>query len=170
MLSRDWRTFEAENVNSGPRLQIILFIVYLATIPIFVYHVFNYMSWPLVPIWHLSAILLGLHVLRNVLTKFFEFVFNLKGVYQIWLESYSWIHFTLGVLFFPLAVLVTYSPEVTISFCANLALILFLLSEMLLFYRLCVVFCNSLASLFYLFLYLCTLEIIPLLIVFRILS
>ncbi|MDA3853573.1 MAG: DUF4271 domain-containing protein, partial [Bacteroidales bacterium] len=78
--------------------------------------------------------------------------------------------FVSGVLYFPLAILMTYSPESTFSICTNIALVVFILGEMLFFYRLFSVFYAGIASLFYLFLYLCALEVLPLLIVFRILS
>ena len=170
VLSHDWRTFEAENANSGPRLRLSLVVVNLSSISIFLYQLNRYLDAPLVPYWQLLLALTSLHILRILVTKFIEVLFKFRGLYEMWVESYTWIHYVLGVLFFPLAILMTYSPDLTFTFCANLALGLFILGELLLFYRLFFIFYNGIASLFYLFLYLCTLEIIPLLTVFRFLS
>lgn len=170
VLSHDLRTFEAENANSGPRLRISLIVFNLSSVSIFIYQVIKYSTHVELSYWYILLALLGIHLFRIVATKFIEFIFNLQGGYEIWVESYTWIHYIFGVLFFPLAILMTYSPEVTFSFCTNLALAFFILGEMLLFYRFFSFFYSGIASLFYLFLYLCTLEILPLLIVFRILS
>lgn len=170
ILSHDLRTFEAENANSGPRLRLSLAIISIGSIAIFLYQFISFSDGPSISVWHIVLALLGLHLGRIFLTKYIIFVFKLRGFYEIWIESYSWIHFILGVLFFPLAVLITYSPEMTYAISGNLAFVFFIIGEFLLFYRIFSVFYNGLASLFYLFLYLCTLEILPLLTVFRLLS
>lgn len=170
ILSHDWRTFDAENANSGGRLRLSLMMINLATTSIFLFQVNKYIEGPELSYWHLLLGITGVHFIRIFATKLIEIVFKLKGVYEIWVESYTWIHFVLGVLSFPLAILITYSPESTFSISANLALVLFILGELLLIYRLFSVFYNGMASLFYLFLYLCVLEILPLLTVFRILA
>lgn len=167
LFSHDWRSFEAENANSGPRLRIALTIITLSSVSIFLYQFIKISGGPDISLWLIALALFGIHFFRMVVTKFIEFVFKLRGMYEIWVESYSWIHYIIGVLFFPLAVLMTYSPEMSYAICGNLALAFFILGEFLLFYRFIVVFYNGIASLFYLFLYLCTLEILPLLTVFR---
>lgn len=170
VLVHDWRTFDAENANSGLRLRLSLILINLSSVSIFIYQVVKHSTSIELPYWYIVVALFAVHFIRIVVTKFLEIVFNLRGIYEMWVESYTWIHYILGVLFFPLAVLMTYSPELTFSFCANFALVIFVLGEILLFYRLFSVFYNGMASLFYLFLYLCTLEIIPLLTMYRILS
>ena len=170
VLSHDWRSFEAENANSGPRLRLALIIINLCSVSIFLYQLIVHNTSISLPYWHLLLALFFIHFLRILLTKLLEIIFNLRGVYEMWAESYTWIHYVSGVLFFPLAILMTYSPVFTFSICTNLALAFFVLGEILLFYRLFTVFYSGIASLFYLFLYLCTLEILPLLTVYRILS
>lgn len=170
VLSHDWRTFEAENASSGPRLQLTLIIILLSSVSIFLFQINRFTDARPVTFWHILLALTALHLVRLIFTKFIEVVFMQKGVYEMWVESYTWIHYILGVLFFPLAVLITYSPEATFSIVAHLAITFFILGEILFFYRLFSVFYRGIASLFYLFLYICTLEILPLLTVFRILS
>ncbi len=170
IFSRDWRTFEAENATAGSRMRIILVFVTLVSVSIFVFQINRFTPIRQLPYW---SILLGitiLHLIRILITKLLEFLLDIRGVFEIWFESYIWIHFMVGVLFFPLAVLMTYSPETTFSVTAYLGAGLFLLGEILLFYRLFAVFYRGLSSLFYLFLYLCTLEILPLLTVYGLLS
>ncbi len=169
MVSRDWRTFDAENAHSGTRLYLFLSIVSLTSVSVLIYQVIGYVEESRVSILLIVAALAALHFLRFFLTKMLEIIFSLPGAFIIWAESYSWIHFIIGVLLFPLAVIMTYAPETAFSVCINLVLVLFLMGELLLIYRLVVVFYNGLGSLYYLFLYLCTLEILPLLIVFKLL-
>lgn len=167
VLSSDLRTFEAENANSGFRMRIILSTIHLLSISIFIDHILKQFGVDIVEYWYILGLLFLLHAFRILMTRFLSYVFSMVEMYHVWVESYSWIHYILGLLVFPLAVLMTYSPVVTFSACANIALVIYLLSKILLFYRLFVVFYNGIHSLFYLFLYLCTLEIIPLLIVFH---
>ncbi len=169
VLSNDSRSFEVENMNSGTRLRIVLMLVTLVSVSIFVFKLCVYVKYTNLFYWQVLLGVVGIHLLRILLTRFIEYVFNAKGGYEIWFDSYSWIHYSLGVIFFPLAILMTYSPSASFSICANLALIAFVLSELLFFYRLISVFYNGLVSLCYLFLYLCALEILPLLTVYRIL-
>lgn len=167
VLSSDLRTFEAENANSGFRMRIILSIIHLVAVSIFIDRILIQFGIDKLSDWQILIMLFSLHLLRIIITRFLSYLFSIVEMYQVWIESYSWIHYMLGLLIFPLAVLMTYSPVVTFSACANLSLIFFLLAKILLFYRITIVFYNGIHSLFYLFLYLCTLEIIPLLIVFH---
>ena len=167
VLSSDLRTFEAENANSGFRMRVILAIIHLLSISIFIDHILSQFGMEMLDYWQILSLLFALHVFRIMMTRFLSFVFSMVEMHQVWIESYSWIHYMLGLLVYPLAVLMTYSPVLTFSACVNIALVIYLLSKILLFYRLFVVFYNGIHSLFYLFLYLCTLEIIPLLIVFH---
>lgn len=170
VFSSDWRTFEAENAKSGTRMRFIIAIISVLSVSIYIYKFSQFIRPALVDYWAVLLALIALHTVRVVLTKWVEVLFELRGAYEIWFESYTWIHFTIGVLFFPLAVLITYSPEATFSLSAYIGIALFILGETLFVYRLFAVFYKGLASLFYLFLYLCALELMPLLTVFRLLS
>lgn len=167
ILTSNLRTFEAENVKSGPRLHLFLVILNLASFSIFSFQLLNQFGITNVSYWLILVAFFLLHSSRLLITRFIAYVFSMQSMFQIWIESYSWVHYMLGVLFFPLAVIITYSPTVTFSFCFNLAGALFVLGEFLLFYRMFFVFYRGIVSLFYLFLYLCALEIIPLLIVLQ---
>lgn len=168
VLSSDLRTFEAENANSGFKMRLILSFIHLASVSIFSYKLLLQFGVERVSYSQVLLLLFLMHALRLLATRFLAFVFSMVEMYQVWVESYSWVHYLLGLLVFPLAVLLTYSPTLTFSACANIVLVIYILAKLLLFYRLFVVFYRGIDSLFYLFLYLCTLEIIPLLIVLRI--
>ncbi len=170
VLTSDVRTFEAENANSGPRLRLFLAILNLASFSIFSFQLLNQFGITNVFYWQILVVFILLHTSRIFITRFLAYIFSMQSMFPIWIETYSWVHYMLGVLVFPLAVIITYSSTVTFSFCANLAGAFFILGELLFFYRMFFVFYRRIVSLFYLFLYLCTLEIIPLLIVFRFLS
>lgn len=170
ILSKDWRSFEAENANSGPRLRLHLSVISLASVSLFLFQMIRYSGLPSVPYLQVLLFLFVMHLARILLTKSVEFVFSMRGIYEMWIESYAWIHYIMGVLFFPLVVLLTYSPSETYTSVGHAAIVVFFLAEALLFYRLFAVFYNGIVSLFYLFLYLCTLEILPVLIVLRFIS
>lgn len=170
LLSSDWRSFQAENANSGTRLRIVLSLVNLFSVSIFLYHISHFLGIINIPYYYYLLCLTGFHLLKIIVTAILSYVFTLRQEFVIWVESYVWIHFICGVVFFPLAFLLTYSPAETMGFCTYFGVSVLILVEILIIYRLTVVFYQGIVSFLYLFLYLCALEFLPLLTTYRLLS
>jgi hypothetical protein len=172
ILSRDWRSFVLENVDTGIRIRIVLMVVYLSSLTIFFYWMSRFMGLEDThfPIIYILGIIVGVHLLRIVATVIINAIFSSRASYRIWIESYLWIHFMLGILFIPLALLATYSPEEYLHIWFYIGLSFMILAEIMFFYRMFLVFYSGFVSFFYLFLYLCTLEILPLLFVVRLIT
>ena len=170
IFSNDWRTFYLQSAKSGSLLSILLAVVNVAILSIFIHKISPYyLEWT-IEIWIVILAILSLHIFRVLATKFIVWLFDMRNAFSIWFESYRWINYIVGVLFLPLAVLVTYRPNECFEITSYLAFAIFILSEILLVYRMFVVFCNDIWHFFYLFLYFCALEIIPLFMVLKILS
>ena len=170
IFSNDWRTFYVQGAKSGDLLSVILTIVNFSALSIFVHKIFPYYFEKNIEVWVIILAMISLHAFRMLATKFIVWLFALRNVFSIWLESYKWINYMQGVLFLPLAILVTYRPNECLEVTSYLAFIIFILSEILLVFRMFVVFCEDLWRFLYLFLYFCALEIIPLLLILKILT
>lgn len=170
LLSSDWRSFEVENATSGVRLRLVLMFVYLLSLSVSSFHLNNYLEARYIPFYIFPLLLFLAHLAKISMSALISYVFSCRNEFAIWVESYMWIHYIVGVVSLPLAVFLTYSPFETISFCAYFGLGVLFLAELLLIYRVAVIFNRGIVSFFYLFLYLCTLELIPLLTICRLLS
>ncbi len=170
IFSNDLRTFYSQNAKSNSVLSIILAIISVSTISIYLYKIlYNLFDYD-VQYWHILLIIIVLHLYRVLSSKFIEWLFSLRNICSIWFDSYAWVHYIMGVVFFPLAIFITYRPIELSIFTIYIAVVIFIFSELLLIYRLFILFCKDLWSLFYLFLYLCTIEIMPLLVLYRLLK
>lgn len=100
--------------------------------------------------------------------KLIGYIFNIRDRIQIWLRSYMITIEMLGIVaFIPVLVLI-YSQQyytIVISFL----ICLFIVSRMIIFYRIIVFFMQSNVNLLFLIAYLCALEIIPYIFLYNIL-
>ena len=89
-----------------------------------------------------------------------DWIFFNKTKNRLWMDAYFFVYALLGVLLFPLVLLVVYfglPPITTVIYC----LILFVFANLLLLYKCFCIFFNKNHGVFYLIVYFCTLEILP---------
>lgn len=98
--------------------------------------------------------------------RFINWIFFDKIQSNLWIDSYYFIASVCGILLFPLVLLAVYfdlAPFYT-DLCG---LILFILVNLLLLYKGFCIFFNKIHGVFFLFVYFCTLEMIPLLLLWK---
>ncbi len=108
--------------------------------------------------------------LKWVLIRFIGYVFGLKEVVRAFLTDYFVIVALLGLLLLPLVFAMIYMPAVSDFVWYGVLSILGLLVLIILFIKLLQIFYTGISSLFYIFLYLCTSEILPLLVAAKVAS
>ena len=106
--------------------------------------------------------------LKWVLIRFIGYVFGLKEVVRAFLTDYFVIVALLGLLLLPLVFVMIYMPAVSDFVWYGVLSILGLLVLIILFIKLLQIFYTGISSLFYIFLYLCTSEILPLFVAVKI--
>ena len=106
--------------------------------------------------------------LKWVLIRFIGYVFGLKEVVRAFLTDYFVIVALLGLLLLPLVFAMIYMPAVSDFVWYGVLSILGLLVLIILFIKLLQIFYTGISSLFYIFLYLCTSEILPLFVAVKI--
>lgn len=112
----------------------------------------------------ISAFLAIKYFIYNILGYFF----NSKEKIKVWLKCYFLILEILGITAFIPVLMLVYSQNFHQELLIVL-LILFILSQLILFYRLTVFFLNDNVNLLFLIAYLCSVEIIPYIILYRVL-
>ena len=118
----------------------------------------------------LFAIVSAYFALKWMLIKFLGYVFGLKDVARAFSTDYFVIVALLGLLLLPLEFGMIYTPEVPNLLWNVLLIILGVLVFITLFIKLLQIFYRGISSLFYIFLYLCTSEILPLLVAAKVAS
>ncbi|MDR3706286.1 MAG: DUF4271 domain-containing protein [Paludibacteraceae bacterium] len=103
----------------------------------------------------------------NVLSYIF---FRNNNKASIFIRGYFTILFGLGLGLFPLSVGLIYTPPSFHLYFIIGGLILCIISFLLIFYKTSQIFLNKISSFFYIILYLCTLEILPIIIVLKALT
>ena len=108
--------------------------------------------------------------LKWVLIRFLGYVFGLKDVARAFSTDYFVIIAMLGLLLLPLNLGIIYMPEVSDFVWTVVLLVIGFLVVITLFIKLLQIFYRGISSLFYIFLYLCTSEILPLLVAAKVAS
>ena len=98
--------------------------------------------------------------------KFINWIFFDKIKNNLWMESYFFVVSIFGMLLFPVALLVVYG-DFSFYISVLIPVFLFVLVNLFFIYKCFSIFFSQLHGLFHLFLYFCTLEILPLLVVWR---
>lgn len=113
-----------------------------------------------------SACIIGYILLKWIGYKLMSYVFFNRDVYEQWLSNWTTIAALHALVMFIPTLLFAYVPFL---YKASLLLIViwFILSRLIIVYKSYAIFFNSLDRLHYLFLYLCTQEIIPLFLLYK---
>lgn len=116
----------------------------------------------------LFAIVASYFGFKWVLIRFVGYVFGLKDVVRAFSTDYFVIVAVLGLLFLPIVCGMIYMPTVPDFLWYGVLAIMNLLVLITLFIKLLQIFYTGISSLFYIFLYLCTSEILPLFVAVKI--
>ena len=108
--------------------------------------------------------------LKWLFFRFVGYVFGLKEVVHAFSTDYFVIVAIFGLLLLPISYCRVYMPDVPNFIWYTLFVILVILLFIILFIKLLQIFYSGVSSLFYIFLYLCTSEILPLLVAAKVAS
>lgn len=101
-----------------------------------------------------------------IVYKFVNWIFFDAIKCKQWITSYFFILYMMSLVLLPVTFVFLF-VEMPSSFIKNTAVLLMICFNILLFYRAFCIFFNKIHGLFYLIVYLCTLEILPLLVVWK---
>ena len=118
----------------------------------------------------LFAIVLGFFALKWLLIRFIGYVFGAIDLARAFSTDYFVLIAVLGLLLLPFDLAVIYLPQVSDTVWLIFLSIIAFLALITLFIKLLQIFYSGFSSLFYIFLYLCTSEILPLFVVVKMAS
>ncbi|WP_319479705.1 DUF4271 domain-containing protein [uncultured Draconibacterium sp.] len=151
------------------RLEVIFYIIF----PIFIFqclNLFKYQNTALTPAY-LSLIFGGSLLYffgKKVIYLTLGLMFETQNETREYLFSYDNFNRSLSLIFLPVVILIQFAPLKTPVFIAILGLVILFLFNLILLRRGAIILLKKQFSLFYLFLYLCTLEILPLLLIYKV--
>lgn len=105
-------------------------------------------------------------VVKRIGYKFINWVFFDKAKNSLWLESYFFVISIFGMLLLPVTLLIIYG-DFPFYISVIIPVFLFFLMNLFFVYKCFSIFFNQLHGWFYLFLYFCTLEVLPFLVVWK---
>ncbi len=154
---------------------IILNALFLFNTSIFVYQLMDFYNIStmlgdnLLLIPTVIGLILSYGIFKNLLYRFIGYVFEIENQTSEYLFFNSLHNKIFGLAILPIIMVVPYIAKDVLPILFKLGLALFILLYLLQIFRGISIILKNVASLFYLFLYLCALEIIPLIIVYHIL-
>lgn len=154
---------------------IILNALFLFNTSIFVYQLMSFYSINtilgdnLLLIPTVMGLILSYGIFKNLLYRFVGYVFEIENQTGEYLFFNALHNKIFGLAILPIIMVVPYIAKDVLPILFNTGLALFILLYLLQIFRGISIILKNVASLFYLFLYLCALEIIPLIIVYHIL-
>jgi len=157
--------------NNKPRSAHLLFIVFLISSVIFIFQLFQKFLPDLLNTYFflVPVITLIILIILTFINKFSNWVsakvFLFDEVSKEYNHNISIFNQSFGIIIFPVTILVSFSKAP--SLFIYIGIVLFLLMYLLRIIRLIKINFNKQINLLYMFLYLCTLEIIPMLYIIK---
>lgn len=155
--------------HAAYRLELIFYLV----LSIFIYQGLNMLKWEnagINPTYF--AFIFGGVLLYFLFKKFVYLILGLLFETQNETEEYLFnmdnFNRSLSLILLPIIIILTFAPFKTPEFIAILGLTILFIFNLLLLRRGAIILLRKQFSLFYLFLYLCTLEILPLLLIYKV--
>lgn len=113
-----------------------------------------------------TFIIILFYILKWCLYQFINWIFFDSSKNSLWIKSYFFLHSLLGILFLPITLCTIYF-ESSSSISGIFYLFILILLNLLLIYKCFCIFFNKKYGAFYLIVYFCTLEILPVLILWK---
>ncbi len=167
--SGDRRTYLEEKVTNILISRLLLLLFSSGAFSLYIYTVnFNlYTSFNIIGFLNYLSLTLAFLFLKYILFQFLGYVFIKKAALRNTTNSYFNLVIYLGLLIFPLLILKIYSSVSLDIYTDTVSLIIGLLAAVIMIIKLIQIFLHKSIASFYLLLYLCTLEILPLILLFQ---
>ena len=167
--SSDRRTYLEEKASSSLISRLLLLLLSSGVFSLYIYTVnLNlYLSFNIIGFLNYFWLTLSFLIVKYLIFRFVGFVFLQKSALINALNSYYNIIIYLGLLIFPLLILKIYTNLNLVIYIDIISLIIAIIASIIMIIKLIQIFFHKSIASFYLLLYLCTLEILPLILLFQ---
>ena len=160
-LLRDKNVFQS-------RFNLILNLIYLVVISIFIYQILFYFNKMDIPdkrlFFYIITVFLTITVSRYIVLTLVGEIFNAQKLYKEYIFHLFMYNKILGLVLTPIVFIIQYIPDNFRTFFVAVGLLLITVSVFIKLFRGFTIIVKKDVLLFYVILYLCTLEILPILI------
>jgi hypothetical protein len=166
------KLYQEKNVLSQ-RVSIVLDFIYLIVFSVFLYEIVTYQGYSGSTIAGLRLFLILLNIVmlyamfRLFMLRFTGYLFLSRSLYGEYLHNTLVVNKGLGIVLFPVVIMVHYLPYKLIPVLLVIGVIVFIVGIIWKTFRAYQIIIRRDVLLFYLILYLCTLEILPLLLGYK---
>lgn len=161
-----------EEYSLTSRISLLLLVNYLLVFPLFIWQVmghFGAVREGLTGFTMISVIILCVYLVKIIATRILGNIFEVKEASSEYVYNILLFNKTIGLILFPVCLLLAYARQIPPEILVWTGIVSWCL---ILVYRLLRViligFSNSSVSFFYIILYLCTLEIIPFIVILKV--
>jgi hypothetical protein len=153
---------------------VLLNILFVVSASIYISLFIQYKQWVVIPFYQLLfysiGILFIIYIGKYLFLAFSGWVFNVQEATNAYTFIVFLVNKVLGIVLIPFVLMITFSPlpikQITITISAGVALVLFLYRYLISFG---VIRSNLKVSALHFFLYLCAVELLPLLLIYKLL-
>lgn len=151
------------------RIGSVLGVVHVLVVSLFLYHLINYFEFESgYNVYMLISLIVVLfHLVKLGCVYYWNYLINTKDRYRLWLKSYNVFNLVLGLLLLPVVIFITFMHGKPIEIGLNIGLFFIAIYLVALLLRSIKIFFSNFGSFIYVILYFCTLEILPLLIIVK---
>lgn len=167
--SSDRRTYLEDKASSSLISRLLLLLLSSGVFSLYIYTVnLNlYPSFKIYEFLNYLGLTLSFLILKFLIFRFLGFVFLQKSTLTNALNSYFNIIIYLGILIFPLLILKIYTNLNLVIYIDTISMIIAIAASIIMIIKLIQIFFHKSIASFYILLYLCTLEILPLILLFQ---
>lgn len=159
---------EADNTSLSILILLIIACVNFALFTTIIFNITSHLPSSeeyFVTLFISLGIVIGWLILQLIGFKITGFISHLEPVMKKFIRSFTTTFIVCGLVIFPVVLAMIYSPTSNITVYIYIGAILMIIATLLIILKAFQLFFNGFQSLCYLFLYLCTLEIVPFLLV-----
>lgn len=162
--SHQRKSLFAVDTLSELRLGIIFSLVYGLIFSLYLHHQFIFFGGAVSFRFFLICLsaLFAYHGLKILLIRIAGLVFDVNLQTKQWIDSYIVLNHFVGLVFIPLVIGITYGSQQVSAVLLNGSIFVILIYLIFLLIRFFNIFYSNISSIIYVFLYFCTLEILPL--------
>jgi hypothetical protein len=143
--------------------KVYLFIFSITSLSLFSYLIFHEQGQAFSVLTYLYFLIatVGFFLAKYILSKLLSYIFLDKNTIKMVTDSYLNVVSFVALLFYPIMLIHLYATDISMGFTVNASLIITGLGLVLFAIKLVQIFLHKIVASLYLLLYLCTLEILP---------
>lgn len=166
--SRKTKQFSKDDISLASRVTVFLTVLFILTLSLFIsqvlsyYGLINFSNEPALLYLFAMSIVVATYLLKIIIINIIGFVFQSSKAASEYIVTIFLYCNSMGLFLFPVVICIAFVKQISLSFFIYIVICIIVLLFLIRIFRGFMIWFRGLrVSPFYLFLYLCTLEIVP---------